>query len=92
MARIRCETRGYPQPVIIFFKGASAIPFDDRIMLSQCDEIVINDVEQTDEGLYSCSANNPANLVPATPPEDAQLDYCSEYMHTRIAVFNVTAV
>ena len=87
MARIRCETRGYPQPVIIFFKGASAIPFDDRIMLSQCDEIVINDVEQTDEGFYSCSA---ANLVPARPRDDAQLDYCSEY--ARIAMFNMTAV
>ena len=87
MARIRCETRGYPQPVIIFFKGASAIPFDDRIMLSQCDEIVINEVEQSDGGLYSCSATNPANLVPALPPEDAQLDYCSEYTHKNRSVY-----
>ena len=90
VARIRCETRGYPEPVITFFKGASPISFNDRIMLAACDEIVINEVEQTDEGLYTCVATNPANELSATHHSDAQLDYCSEY--ARIAVFNVTAV
>ena len=58
---IRCETTGYPQPTISFFKDTQEITFDDRVMLVSCDELMITAVVQEDEGTYACTANNSAN-------------------------------
>ncbi len=88
--RIKCETSGYPEPEITFFKGTNA-PIDvtsntSRFTL-ECDELVIADVVWDDGGTYGCEANNGAG---ASATEEFTAVYCSKYLSQCVALTAVT--
>ncbi len=90
--RIKCETSGYPEPEITFFKGTNS-PVDvtsntSRFAL-ECDELVIAgaDVVSDDGGTYGCEANNGAG---ASATVEFTTVFCSKYHSQCVALPAVT--
>ena len=77
---ISCEVEGYPYPGIVFEKDNVALmPESGRVTVTECMMVVLTRVVTTDEGLYSCTAENVANGETTTVISDAaDLEYCSE--------------
>ncbi len=88
--RIKCETSGYPEPEITFFKGTNS-PVDVTTNTSgftlECDELIIADVEVDDGGTYGCSANNGAG---DSATVEFTAVYCSKYHSQCVALPAVT--
>ena len=57
-ARIQCQTVGFPQPSIVFFKGTTEIDLSDNHLSLDCDKLVIEGVTPEDAGVYACMASN----------------------------------
>ncbi len=80
--RLKCETSGYPEPVITFNKGVSG-PVDvsgNQSTTLDCDELVIADIMSGDRGEYGCTADNGAGQS-NTMKYDAV--FCSKFhIHT----------
>ncbi len=80
--RLKCETLGYPQPVITFLKGVGG-PVDvsgNRSTTLDCDELVFTDIMLGDGGEYGCTADNGAG--PSATMEYSAV-FCSKFhVHT----------
>ena len=79
-ATVFCAFEGYPYPGITFDKNnVDLVPVAGRITLNDCMMIVLTPVMLSDEGLYSCTAENVANGMTTTMTSGpATLLYCSE--------------
>ena len=78
-ATIFCEVEGYPYPGITFGKDNLPLLESERVTLNECMMVVLTSIEMSDEGLYSCTAENVANGEVTTLTSDAEeLVYCSE--------------
>ena len=79
-ATIFCEVEGYPYPGITFGKdNRQLMPESGRVTVTDCMMVVLTPVMISDEGLYSCTAENVANGETTTLISDAsELVYCSE--------------
>ena len=78
-ATISCEVEGYPYPGIMFGKDNMPLLESERVTLNECMMVVLTSIEMSDEGRYSCTAENVANGEVTTLTSDAaDLEYCSE--------------
>ena len=79
-ATISCEVEGYPYPGIAFLKdNMPLMPESGWVTVTDCMMVVLTPVMISDEGLYSCTAENVANGETITVISDAaELVYCSE--------------
>ena len=78
---IFCAFEGYPYPGITFEKDNNPLmPVAGRVTVNDCMMVVLTPVTLSDEGLYSCIAENVANGETTTMTSDpVMLLYCSEY-------------
>ena len=57
-----CKTSGYPVPTVSWFKNHREISFneshDSRIMLAANKSLLIFNITDKDQGVYSCRASN----------------------------------
>ncbi|CAF0945237.1 unnamed protein product, partial [Brachionus calyciflorus] len=54
-----CKASGYPIPTITWFKRTEEISFDsERIFLSKDNSLIIRNISERDEAVYSCRASN----------------------------------
>ena len=65
-ARIDCEVKGSPPPVISWFKDAQLISSKGRMNIKQSiHQLVISQTTTSDSGIYQCMAENEAGFVTA---------------------------
>ena len=55
--QLPCQAKGYPPPVITWYKTGNRIPYDRRHHLSN-GTLVIKNVQKSDSGKYICKAVN----------------------------------
>lgn len=53
-----CKVSGYPSPIVTWFKNQQEISYDSRVILARNNSLIIANVTERDEGLYSCRASN----------------------------------
>ena len=59
---ISCAFNGSPIPEVIWKRDEEKLILDDRIKATSCPTssvLIINDVQYSDEGQYSCTVTNP---------------------------------
>ncbi|XP_026757851.2 peroxidasin [Galleria mellonella] len=60
----KCTARGFPKPLITWFRNTIALPENDNYVLSYNNQILtILEVTTDDEGLYHCRAQNTEGLI-----------------------------
>ena len=80
---IVCAVEGYPYPEITFQKNNFPLmPVAGRVTVNDCMMVVLTPVMLSDEGLYSCTAENVANGQTTIRNSDpTMLQYCSEFLY-----------
>lgn len=59
---LSCKVSGYPIPVVSWFKNHHQITFDSnekRVIISENNSLIILNVTEKDEAIYSCRASSP---------------------------------
>ena len=60
---LRCQVRGYPVPVITWFKDQMRLNEDDRVSIHSDGELSIKGLYSEDNGMYTCEASNDLGVV-----------------------------
>jgi len=60
---LRCQVRGYPVPVITWFKDQMRLNEDDRVSIHSDGELSIKGLSSEDNGMYTCEASNDLGVV-----------------------------
>ncbi|CAF4952593.1 unnamed protein product [Pieris macdunnoughi] len=61
--KLSCDVIGNPTPVVVWTKGYQTIPFSKNIYLSEGNDLMIRNVTEYDNGIYSCEALSPLGSV-----------------------------
>ncbi|XP_068234682.1 papilin isoform X9 [Palaemon carinicauda] len=64
--RIPCDVRGYPTPVITWYKGDTTIESSEKYIIEDDATLVINDANSEDSGSYKCQVQNEFGIADST--------------------------
>ncbi|XP_066977996.1 papilin isoform X17 [Macrobrachium rosenbergii] len=64
--RIPCDVRGYPTPVITWYKGDTLIDSSEKYIIEEDATLVINEAETGDSGSYKCQVQNEFGIADST--------------------------
>ncbi|XP_064108154.1 papilin-like isoform X7 [Macrobrachium nipponense] len=64
--RIPCDVRGYPTPVITWYKGDTLIDSSEKYIIEEDATLVINEAETDDSGSYKCQVQNEFGIADST--------------------------
>lgn len=64
-ARLTCGASGQPEPTITWTKNGNAIPSTFQFTVDPNGDLVINNIQPEDHGLYRCSATNNVQTIVA---------------------------
>ncbi|XP_071507379.1 uncharacterized protein [Diadema antillarum] len=64
--RMTCGTTGSPKPTVRWSLNSNPLPATKRFTIADNDELIIQDVKQSDAGEYSCTAANGISFMSST--------------------------